>query len=59
MGLTNAMPAVCSALGSRKFDDARITQSSLVGPANGANVYFTFRLGAGPLSEHQGVKKQS
>jgi hypothetical protein len=60
MGLTNAMPAVCSALGSRKFDEyARITRSALVGPANGANVYFTFRLGAGPLSEHQGVKKQS
>jgi len=45
MGLTNAMPAVCSALGSRKFDKyANITRSALVGPANGANVYFTFKL---------------
>jgi hypothetical protein len=45
MGLTNAMPAVCSALGSRKFDEhANIARSALVGPANGANVYFTFKL---------------
>lgn len=52
MGLTNAMPAVCSALGSRKFDEyAKITRSALVGPANGANVYFTFKLVAPPLSE--------
>jgi hypothetical protein len=52
MGLTNAMPAVCSALGGRKFDEyANITRSALVGPANGANVYFTFRLMARPLSE--------
>jgi hypothetical protein len=52
MGLTNAMPAVCSALGSRKFDEyANITRSALVGPANGANVYFTFRLVARPQPE--------
>jgi hypothetical protein len=49
MGLTNAMPAVCSALGSRKFNEyANITRSALVGPANGANVYFTFKLMARP-----------
>jgi hypothetical protein len=59
MGLTNAMPAVCSALGSRKFDEyARITRSALVGPANGANVYFTFRLGAGPLSDQIVARRQ-
>src|ERR1700721_3007999 len=52
MGLTNAMPAVCSALGSRKFDEyANITRSALVGPANGANVYFTFKLEARPPME--------
>jgi hypothetical protein len=49
MGLTNAMPAVCSALGSRKFDVcANITRSALVGPTNGANVYFTFKLSGRP-----------
>src|ERR1019366_7629417 len=59
MGLTNAMPAVCSALGSRKFDEyANITRSALVGPANGANVYFTFKLLAPPLSEQIIVKRQ-
>src|ERR1700722_18483844 len=59
MGLTNAMPAVCSALGSRKFDEyARIIRSALVGPANGAKVYFTFRLGAGPLSEQIVARRQ-
>lgn len=59
MGLTNAMPAVCSALGSRKFDEyAKITRSALVGPANGANVYFTFKLGALPLSEQRIARRQ-
>ena len=51
MSLTNAMPAVCSAIGSRKFDEfAGVTRSALTGPANGANVYFTFDLRASPLS---------
>jgi len=59
MGLSNAMPAVCSALGSRKFDEyANITRSALVGPANGANVYFTFKLRALPLSEQMIAGRQ-
>lgn len=41
MSLTNAMPAVCSAIGSNKFDEfAGITRTARTGPANGANVYF-------------------
>jgi hypothetical protein len=49
MGLSNSMPAVCSALGSRKFDKyADIARIALVGPANGANVYFTFQLSGRP-----------
>jgi hypothetical protein len=52
MSLTNAMPAVCSAIGSSKFDEfAGVTRTALRGPANGANVYFTFSLRAPPLSE--------
>jgi hypothetical protein len=49
MSLTNAMPAVCSAIGSSKFEHlAGVTKTELRGPANGANVYFTFNLGARP-----------
>ena len=52
MSLTNAMPAVCSAIGSSKFDEfAGVTRTALTGPANGANVYFTFDLRARPLSD--------
>src|SRR6266542_2584920 len=47
MGLSNAMPAVCSAIGSLKFSDlARVSLLETKGPANGANVYFRFGLGA-------------
>ena len=43
MGLRNAMPAVCSAIGSVKFDElARVARGKRIGPANGANVYFIF-----------------
>src|SRR5260370_30099690 len=43
MGLANAMPAVCSAIGSSKFEElARVTPINRTGPANGANVYFKF-----------------
>lgn len=36
MGLTNAMPAVCSAIGSKKIDEfAGVTRSALTGAANG------------------------
>jgi hypothetical protein len=47
MGLANAMPAVCSALRSSKFEDmAGVTALSVTGPQFGANVFFTFALTA-------------
>jgi hypothetical protein len=49
MGLANAMPAVCSAIGSNKFEQlARVTPISRRGPANGANVFLHFRLAPEP-----------
>lgn len=49
MSLTNAMPAVCSAIGSSKFEHlAGVTKTGLRGPSNGANAYFTFNLSARP-----------
>lgn len=43
MKLKNAMPAVCSALHSEKFESfAGVTKLDVSGPANGANVYFRF-----------------
>jgi hypothetical protein len=45
MGLANAMPAVCSAIGSNRFAQlADVTLIERTGPANGANVYFRFSL---------------
>lgn len=45
MKLTNAMPAVCSALGSGKFELlAGVRRLEVTGPANGANVYFRFSI---------------
>ena len=45
MGLANALPAVCSAIGSNKFEElAGVTSINRSGPANGSNVYFGFRL---------------
>lgn len=47
MGLANAMPAVCSALRSSKFEAmAGVTAISITGPQFGANVFFTFALTA-------------
>jgi hypothetical protein len=52
MGLTNALPAVCSAIGSNKFGQlAGVTLVTHDGPANGANVYFQFSLGSTATSE--------
>ena len=45
MGLVSRMPAVCSALGARKFEsmyDVKLVRRE--GPTQGANVYFTFEL---------------
>lgn len=59
MGLANAMPAVCSAIGSNKFEDiARATPIDRTGPANGANVYFEFRLTAVPLPAQPATSSQ-
>jgi hypothetical protein len=59
MSLTNAMPAVCSAIGSHKFDEyAGVTRTALTGPANGANVYYTFSLNVRSLSERVTVRCQ-
>lgn len=54
MGLANAMPAVCSALRSSKFEDmAGVTAISVTGPQFGANVFFTFALTASSPQPHQ------
>lgn len=59
MGLRNAMPAVCSAIGSNKFDEiANVTRGTRTGPANGANVYFQFDLGARRSAEALTVPAQ-
>jgi 5-methylcytosine-specific restriction enzyme B len=43
MGLSNAMPAVCSAIGSSKFEAfAHVKLSKREGPANSSTVEFTF-----------------
>jgi hypothetical protein len=48
MALFSAMPAVCSAVGSRKFEEVSgATIVKRTGPPNGANVYFHFSLTAG------------
>ena len=53
MGLTSAMPAVCNAIGNRRFADlANVTLVERKGPTNGANVYFRFNLDAQRVSEH-------
>src|ERR1700680_2972997 len=59
MGLANAMPAVCSAIGSNRFNELpSVTPGARTGPANGANVYFQFSLGARPLSERLIVRRR-
>lgn len=46
MGLSNALPAVCGAIGSNKFStEADATEIAREGPANGSTVLFTFELG--------------
>jgi hypothetical protein len=51
MGLSNAMPAVCSAIGSNKFSElASINAVERTGPVSGANAYFRFDLSGSTLS---------
>jgi 5-methylcytosine-specific restriction enzyme B len=43
MDLSNAMPAVCSAIGSNKFwEEAGVREINRDGPANSSTVVFTF-----------------
>jgi 5-methylcytosine-specific restriction protein B len=43
MCLANAMPAVCGAIGTKKFEEfAGVSAIERTGPAQGANVYFRF-----------------
>lgn len=45
MGLKDRMPAVCSALGTDKFQNMyNIKLVRREGPTHGANVYFTFEI---------------
>jgi len=45
MGLVSRIPAVCSALGTNKFQDlCGIELIRREGPTNGSNVHFTFKL---------------
>ena len=44
MGLANALPAVCSAIGGNRFAQvANVTLAERTGPANGSNVYSRWR----------------
>lgn len=48
MGLSNAMPAVCSVLGGSRFTElAGVKLLERTGPAAGSNVWFTYALDAG------------
>jgi len=51
MGLNNALPAVCSAIGSNRFlAEANVREIAREGPSNGSKVLFTFELGnTGPF----------
>jgi len=45
MGLVSRMPAVCNAIGGKKFTEmSNVKLNQRTGPKNGANVYFTFSL---------------
>lgn len=47
MGLSNAMPAVCSVLGGNRFTElAGVRLLERTGPAAGSNVWFTYALDA-------------
>ena len=60
MGLSNAMPAVCSAIGSKKFGElAGVSLRERTGPTNGANVYFKFDLATRPALEQRIVPRQA
>ena len=54
MGLSEGIPAVCSAMGTNKFQytyGARLVQRE--GPTNGCNVFFTFDVRSTPHWQHR------
>jgi hypothetical protein len=52
MRLTNALPAVCSAIGGNRFAQmANVTLAERTGPANGSNVFFRFTLDNQPSDD--------
>ncbi len=45
MGLYDRMPAICSALGSKKFENQyNVKRLKVDGPIQGANALFTFEI---------------
>lgn len=45
MGLYDRMPAICSALGSKKFENQyNVKRLKVDGPIQGANAFFTFEI---------------
>jgi 5-methylcytosine-specific restriction protein B len=45
MDLSGRMPAVCGAIGTRKFENLyNVRQIKREGPTQGANVFFTFKI---------------
>lgn len=59
MGFKNAMPAVCSAIGGRKFEAfAGVTLLDQQGPHNGANVFFRFHLTADGAPKERPVQER-
>ena len=57
MRLSNAMPAVCSALGSNKFEQvAGVTATARSGPSNGSNTKFRFAIDPLQSKPAQGIR---
>jgi len=45
MNYKDRIPLVCSSLGTKKFEEiAKIERVSIVGPVNGANTIYSFKL---------------
>ncbi len=61
MGLQSAMPAVCSAIGGKKFLElASVSLRHRAGPSSGSNAYFTYDLKAkAPLQSKPARSKKS
>ncbi|MDP2900782.1 MAG: hypothetical protein Q8O47_07425 [Candidatus Bathyarchaeota archaeon] len=45
MGLSQRLPAVCSALGTKKIEtEFNISRIEIKGPVNGSNTFFTYKV---------------